>query len=174
VALVRRLNTRSTVPRQNRFRDEIRARDRGCVISGLQNPDTAIEAEDWVSFEAAHIFPAASGSTWNRRGYGRLITDMNDSPVASRIHSIQNGFLLNSFVHKRFDQYLVSINPDDGYKVVSFSIDHYGLDGRILDPVCRNPGNPHRVSDFLLRWHFRQSVLANMRGAGGPIMDLAD
>ena len=170
---MRRCNTRSTVPRQNRFRDEIRARDRGCVISGKVNPESAIEVGDWVSLEAAHIFPSAYGSIWNWRRYGRFITDMNDYPASSRIHSIQNGFLLQSNIHQRFDQYLVSINPDDGYKVVAFSIDRDGLDGRILDPACRRPGDRHRVSDFLLRWHFRQSVLANMRGAGGPITELA-
>ena len=52
-----------------------------------------------------------------------------------------------------------------------FNLDLLGMDGRILDPVCRNPGDPHRVSDGLLRWHFRQSVLANMRGAGEPIFE---
>ena len=41
----------------------------------------------------------------------------------------------------------------------------------MLDPVCRDPNNPHRVSDELLRWHFRQSVLANIRGAGEPIFE---
>lgn len=45
------------------------------------------------------------------------------------------------------------------------------MDGRILDPVCRNPQDPHRVPDELLRWHFRQSVLANMRGRGEPIFE---
>jgi hypothetical protein len=38
----------------------------------------------------------------------------------------------------------------------------------MLDPVCRDPADPNRVSDHLLRWHFRQSVLAKMRGAGEP------
>lgn len=52
-----------------------------------------------------------------------------------------------------------------------FDPDLDGLDGRILDPVCRNPEDPHRVSDQLLRWHFRQCVLANMRGAGEPIFE---
>ena len=46
-----------------------------------------------------------------------------------------------------------------------------GIDGRILDPICRNPNNPDRVSDDLLRWHFRQCVLANMRGAGEPVFE---
>ena len=52
-----------------------------------------------------------------------------------------------------------------------FDEDLDGLDGRILDPVCRDPSNPHHVSGQLLRWHFRQSVLANMRGAGEPIFE---
>lgn len=33
---------------------------------------------------------------------------------------------------------------------------------------CRNPADPNRVSDNVLRWHFRQSILRNMRGAGEP------
>ena len=45
------------------------------------------------------------------------------------------------------------------------------IDGRVLDPICRNPDNPDRVSDEVLRWHFRQSVLANMRGAGEPVFE---
>ena len=52
-----------------------------------------------------------------------------------------------------------------------FDLDRWGIDGRILDRVCRDPTNPHRVSDQLLRWHFRQSVLANMRGAGEPVFE---
>jgi len=54
-----------------------------------------------------------------------------------------------------------------------FGFDVLGIlvDGRTLDPVCRDPANPHRVSDQLLRWHFRQSVLANMRGAGELVFE---
>lgn len=37
--------------------------------------------------------------------------------------------------------------------------------------MCRDPNNPNRVADELLRWHFRQSVLANMKGAGEPIFE---
>ena len=46
-----------------------------------------------------------------------------------------------------------------------------GIDGRALDMVCRDPENPHRVSDELLRWHSKQRVFANMRGAGEPIFE---
>lgn len=38
-------------------------------------------------------------------------------------------------------------------------------------PCCNtvtNKADQNRDSDHLLRWHFRQSVLANMRGAGEP------
>ncbi|KAG0640478.1 hypothetical protein HOY80DRAFT_1041749 [Tuber brumale] len=70
-----------------------------------------------------------------------------------------------------FDAYFITVNPDDGYKVVVFDIDLFGCDGKILDPVCRNPADPHCVSDQLLRWHFHQSVLANVRGTGEPIFE---
>lgn len=45
------------------------------------------------------------------------------------------------------------------------------MDGRVLDPICRDPNNINHASDELLRWHFRQSVLANMRGVGEPLFE---
>ncbi|KAF8476884.1 hypothetical protein BDZ91DRAFT_708273 [Kalaharituber pfeilii] len=36
-----------------------------------------------------------------------------------------------------------------------------GLDGGGLDCVCRNPDASYYVSDELLRWHFRKSVIGN-------------
>jgi hypothetical protein len=53
--------------------------------------------------------------------------------------------------------------------VVAFDENILGMDGRTLDPVCLV--GPNCVPDQLLQWHFRQSVLANMRGAGEPIFD---
>ncbi|KAL9116933.1 MAG: hypothetical protein Q9187_006534, partial [Circinaria calcarea] len=32
-------------------------------------------------------------------------------------------------------------------------------------------GHPERPADELLRWHFRQAVLANMKGNGEPIFE---
>lgn len=52
-----------------------------------------------------------------------------------------------------------------------FNVDVLGIDGRTLDLVCRDPENPHRVSDELLRWNFKQCVFANMRGSGEPIFE---
>ncbi|OJD21951.1 hypothetical protein ACJ73_06707 [Blastomyces percursus] len=81
---------------------------------------------------------------------------------ASRINSTQNGLLLRSDVHDLFNSYMLSINPD---------VNILGVDGRILDPICRNPNGSNSVSDEILRWHFRQAVLANMKGAGNPVFE---
>ncbi|PGH13801.1 hypothetical protein AJ80_06189 [Polytolypa hystricis UAMH7299] len=59
----------------------------------------------------------------------------------------------------------------NGYKIIYFCPDPFGMDGTALDPVCRNLADSHRVSDEILRWHFRQAVLENMRGAGEPIFE---
>jgi len=157
--------------RESSFRDGIRDRDRKCVISGTSIPEIHIQANNWTTFEAAHIFPPEHERLWIEHNHGQWITDMDDATESSKINSIQNGFLLREGVQQMFDGYLISANPDDGYKVVVFDTDIDGYDGRILDPVCRNPADPHCVSDESLRWHFRQSVLANVRGAGEPIFE---
>jgi len=41
--------------------------------------------------------------------------------------------------------------------------------GRHLDQTFLS--NPLRPVDELLRWHFRQAVLTNMKGAGEPWLD---
>ncbi|KAM5439115.1 hypothetical protein McanMca71_003518 [Microsporum canis] len=164
-----RLTSRSVSGREDRFRDGVRARDGKCVISGQVNP--GVQWDDWAGLEAAHVFPLERESLWIQCNYGRWITDMDHAVGVSRINSIQNGLLMGGTLHHRFDQYLFSINPDDGYKIVEFGPGSWGVDGRILDPICRDPDTNSRVSDELLRWHFRQSVLANMRGAGEPIFE---
>ncbi|KAF8415952.1 hypothetical protein EV426DRAFT_541599, partial [Tirmania nivea] len=120
----------------------------------------------WNKFEAAHIFPLGNEHVWNQCGYGRRITDMDDSVGVSKINGIQNGFLLRSGCTSIIRPILLSVNPDDNYKVIVFEQDDLGVDGRMLEGVCRDDGDPHHVSDELLSWHFRQSVLANMRRAG--------
>ncbi|KAG0128096.1 HNH endonuclease-domain-containing protein [Tuber indicum] len=147
----------NSTARQERFRIEIRQRDQKCVITGFPNPEHRILTKNWGFFEACHIFPLRHESHWIQYDYGRWITDMEGIVGSSKINSIQNGFLLQRGVHRSFDQYLISVNPDDCYK--------------ILDPVCRNSDDPHRVSKQLLRWHFRQSVLANMRGGAERILE---
>ncbi|PUU74667.1 hypothetical protein B9Z19DRAFT_1196050 [Tuber borchii] len=161
----------SATARDDRFCHEVRDRDRRCVISGLINPEAHIQADNWSGFQPAHIFPPEHESLWTQCDYGREITDIDDTLGTPKIDSCQNGFLLGSGTHTKFDQYLIAVNPDDNYKIVVFDIDIFGLDGRILDPVCRNPDDPRRVSDQLLRWHFRQSIFANVRRVREPIFE---
>ncbi|KAF8534664.1 hypothetical protein BDD12DRAFT_988700 [Trichophaea hybrida] len=160
---VHRIISHNVSGRENAFRDGIRARDGRCIISGVVNLSAPMQKESlWVQFN-----------------YGHWMTDMDDINGVSKINPLQNGFLLNEHIHSLFDQYLLSLNPDDNYKVTVFDVDIWGIDGRILDPVCRDPANPQRVSDQFLRWHFRQSpgrfrtlsVLANMRGAGELVFE---
>jgi len=82
---------------------------------------------------------------------------------------VQNGILLDNTIHRLFDGYVVSINPDDNHKVVCFRRDRKGVAGKHLDQ--RFVEDPRRPSDSLLRWHFKQAVLANVRGVGEPVFE---
>ncbi|KAG0138343.1 hypothetical protein HOY82DRAFT_637021 [Tuber indicum] len=156
---------------EDRLHQEVRNRDRKCVISGNVNLELNIRANNWSGFKVAHVFPPEHGVLEIRNNHGRYIAGINDSPLFAEVYSSQNGILLDATIHQKFDQYLISVNPDDKYKIVVFEPDNRGIDGRILATVCRNPADPRRVSDELLRWHFHQSVLANLRGAGEPIFE---
>lgn len=57
----------------------------------------------------------------------------------------------------------------DNYKIVCFTPDGDGIAGNHLDQQFIN--DPRRPVDQLLRWHFRQAVFANIRGAGEPIFE---
>ncbi|KAH0556717.1 hypothetical protein GP486_005493 [Trichoglossum hirsutum] len=147
------------------FRDAVRARDRRCVITGTE----ALSADYgiWRGFEAAHIFPLALEHHWTDNVYSRWITVPASS--GGSINSVQNGMLLRSDIHTLFDGYDISINPDDNYKIVCFRPDGYNIAGKHLDQ--RFLEDPHRPVYQLLRWHFRQAVIANMKGAGEPIFE---
>ncbi|KAJ9270606.1 hypothetical protein DTO212C5_3395 [Paecilomyces variotii] len=163
-----RIISHSVSGREESFRDDVRKRDQGCVLSGTKN--TMASFGQWRGFEAAHIFPLEKELLWIKEDCQRWITDIDDERD-TKINSPQNGLLLRADIHSLFDDYLVSVNPDDNYRITAFDTDWAGLDGRILDPACRDPAHPHRACDQLLQWHFRQAVLANMKGAGEPIFE---
>ncbi|KAG0135876.1 hypothetical protein HOY82DRAFT_466525, partial [Tuber indicum] len=86
------------------------------------------------------------------------------------INSVQNGILLSIEIHTFFDNYRVAINPYDNYKIVSpgpeplfYNLPTY-LNPRLRQNICWPP-------DKLLRWHFHQAVLTNMKGAGEPCFE---
>lgn len=105
--LVRTIS-QATGTRVQSFRDNVRERDRRCVVSGIRVPGAHLD--DWTGFEAAHIFPLAYEEHWRNNGYDRWIT----IPPAkgAGINSVQNGLLLDSAIHQLFDSYSFSINPD--------------------------------------------------------------
>ncbi|ODQ70274.1 hypothetical protein LIPSTDRAFT_75310 [Lipomyces starkeyi NRRL Y-11557] len=109
--------------------------------------------EVFTGFHAAHIFPLSSEDYWVQSGFSRWITNKGERDTG--INSCQNGLLMKPTIRELFDGFYFSINPDDGYKIICFDEDNERLDGKILDPVCRDPSND-------------RTVLANMRGAGEP------
>ncbi|KAK9359996.1 hypothetical protein V1504DRAFT_440779 [Lipomyces starkeyi] len=143
--------------RTEKFRNQVRERDGKCVISGTVN--TGAYRDFWWGFEAAHIFPLSEGQLFVDSGLHCWITN-REGESDSGINSCQNGLLMQSSIHQGFDSFF------------SFDDDPFTVDGRILDPICRTPNSERSVRDELLRWHFRQTVLANMRGTGEPGFEL--
>lgn len=158
-----------TGTRVQAFTDAVRSRDRRCVITGTIA--TMADFDLWTGFEAAHIFPLAFEGIWNDYNFGRWIKSPPDEEKikGGKINSNQNGLLLRSDIHQLFDMYFISINPDDNYKIVCFGRDGAGIAGKHFDQ--RPLDDPQRPADQLLRWHFRQAVLTNIKGAGEPVFE---
>ncbi|TGZ78515.1 hypothetical protein EX30DRAFT_350917 [Ascodesmis nigricans] len=150
------------------FRDSVPERDLRCVITG--KPALRAEYGIWWGFQSAHIFPLAYEEHWNEHNYGRWVTVPPATESVGTINSVQNGMLLDNTIHMLFDLYAVSINPYDNYKIICFGPDGEGIVGGHLDQRFLN--DPHRPVDQLLRWHFRQAVLSNVKGAGEPAVEV--
>ena len=104
-----RASSHTVSGRDDRFRQEVRARDGGCVVTHIMNPDG--EYDRWNGFEAAHIFPLAYESHLISQGLSRWITNKRgDSDTG--INSCQNGLLLQPTIHQLFDNYGFSIHVD--------------------------------------------------------------
>ncbi|KAK9365214.1 hypothetical protein V1509DRAFT_414183 [Lipomyces kononenkoae] len=164
-----RVYSRTSTQTLAQFRNEVRARDGKCVITGVVNEEA--EWDLWTGFQAAHVFPISHGILFRQSGLYECITN-RAGEEDSGINSCQNGLLMQPTIHQLFDHFDISINADDNYRIVCFRRDFFGVGGRILDPACRNPNDERHVRDELLRWHFRQAVLANMRGAGEPYFEM--
>ncbi|KAE8401537.1 hypothetical protein BDV37DRAFT_177871 [Aspergillus pseudonomiae] len=114
---------------------KLRQRDGIYILSGLIN--LTVKFNDWFMFEAAHIFPLEKETIWIRDDFGRWITDMDNTTGYSKIDSCQNGLLMQRDFHAMYDNYLISINPDDGYKIIVFNRDVSGIDGGVLYVAIR-------------------------------------
>ncbi|KAK9236183.1 hypothetical protein V1525DRAFT_407797 [Lipomyces kononenkoae] len=139
---ITRAYSRTVSRRDRHFREQVRARDGKCVITGNSNP--AAHRGYWSGFEAAHIFPSSHEELFKALDFPRHIT-LKAGCSDSGINSCQNGLLMQSNVHQQFDSFGFGIDPDDSYKITFFMEDAFGLDGRILDPACRNPEDERKV-----------------------------
>ncbi|KAK9245978.1 hypothetical protein V1506DRAFT_575870 [Lipomyces tetrasporus] len=149
-----RIISHSSTGRDQSFRTRVRERDGKCAITGLINDEA--DSDEWSGFHAAHIFPLSSEDYFIQRGFSRWITNRTGERDTG-INSCQNGLLMQSNVHEKFDGLF---SPSTPMTV-----------GRHSNPVCRDPSDNRRASDELLRWHFRQAALANMRGAREPTFE---
>jgi len=107
---VTRIISHTVAGRENTFCAAVRERDKKCVITGLTNSVKNMARNEWDRFEAAYVFPLAYESLFIHGNLPRLITLR--APTESGINSVQNALLLRVDVHRLFDQYLISINPD--------------------------------------------------------------
>lgn len=107
---VTRITSHTVTGRDNTFRAAVRERDKKCVITGLTNSVKNMARNEWDRFEAAYVFPLACESLFIHGNLPRWITLR--APTKSGINSVQNALLLRVDVHRLFDQYLITINPD--------------------------------------------------------------
>ncbi|KAG9028550.1 hypothetical protein FRB95_006369 [Tulasnella sp. JGI-2019a] len=117
----------------------------------------------------------AHGLQWTLLEMSRFITDdaSESDQGPDSINSVQNGLLLDPATHYGFDSYQFGVNPDDNYKMTEFAFRGGRLDGRSLY-INQNVDAKYRPSPDLLREHFRQCVLANVKGNGRPAEDFFD
>lgn len=127
------------------FCTQTRHRDGGCVISGLVNYEAS--ANQWIGFNAAHIFPVALGHIFASHGFQNLIT--HHFPLG--VNSPQNGLLLSGIVHPLWDNYSLAVNPHKGFRVQAFRPNAWAYQGNILNLLCRQPDSPVSIIPALLR-----------------------
>lgn len=183
--------------RDGPFSDAVRSRDGGCVVTGLRN---ASHWQEWLLWDCSHMFPPAHERVWEYNDYGRWVNIVpetggainsvqNGLCLSKNAHALFDSyyFSINPDVHlpsrpiasllsRRLPfqidrQSTLTFMPSiqDQNKIICFQKDDLRIAGRHLDPgLAQDPLGP---SVNLLRWHFRQAVLANMRGAGEPIYE---
>ncbi|KAK9384573.1 hypothetical protein V1515DRAFT_641098 [Lipomyces mesembrius] len=140
---ITRIISQSSTGRDSTFRAQVRERDGKCVITGTIN--SRADRDNWSSFHAAHIFPLSSEEYFVQSGFPRATRGLTHARMACLCGPICMSNLMDFRTQT--------------------------MDWRILDPVCRDPSDNRRIRDELLRWHFRQAVLANMREAGEPTFE---
>ncbi|KAL1900959.1 hypothetical protein Sste5346_002020 [Sporothrix stenoceras] len=146
----------------------VRKRDRGCVLT--KTPNCGASVGDWTGFEVAHIFPLYHELVDPDRITRDLPDFMSRSSLTGHVaHSPQNAILMRSDVHRHFSQYQVAINMDSpgGPKIVAFTQATAWMSGTRINSAWL--AYPDRPPNCFWQWHYKESVLANVRWVGAPV-----
>ncbi|KDQ20400.1 hypothetical protein BOTBODRAFT_169157 [Botryobasidium botryosum FD-172 SS1] len=145
------------------FKTRLLERDQGCVLSGH------LARGEGAPFTAIHVFPVARQIDWEERGYANYIQDTHPSIGENKIHSVQNGMLLRADIASAWDTYMLAVHPET-HKLIYFtrfmSTPH---DGQVIN--FDHCAAHERPLDCLLREHWRQCLLANVKAAGSKPED---
>jgi len=110
VPLLRAGRSLETGTRDGSFCDAVRRRDRRCVLK--DDPVRMAEAGRWRGFDSCHIFPLAYKGKWKELKYDSLFDPFTNKSDGYYINSVRNRILLDCTIHRYFDSYEVTINPD--------------------------------------------------------------
>ena len=94
------------------FCDAVRRKDRRCIIT--DDPVRVAHAGRWRSFDSCQVFPLAYKGKWKEIGYVSLSDPLTNKSDGYCIHSVSGGILLNCTIHRYFNAYKMTINPDIG------------------------------------------------------------
>lgn len=130
----------------------VKNRDHGhCAITGMLKPN---QEGKWPTTKMAYIFPSGQGDVFSLLPF--------PTPPEG-VHCAQNIITLEEHIYHAWETGLIAVDPDNGYRIISFDPSTQHCHGLDLHPVCRDPDDPWRVNDDLLRWHYHQTVVSNMR-----------
>lgn len=120
---------------------------------------------------------------WVDNRMWQYLTDTHSNQGTNCIDSLQNGILLNNTLHAFWDHWVMSINPVFFFSYLTYigkntmmvriildGLERQQYDGRVVQfrHTPDLPAPPYSI----LHEHWRQFVLANMRGAGEvPYLD---
>jgi len=94
------------------FCDGVTRRDRRCVIT--DDRVRVAQVGRWRGFDTCHVFPLTYKGNWKEIGYDGLSNPFSNESDVDYINSVRGGILLNCTIHRYFDAYEVTINPDVG------------------------------------------------------------
>ena len=83
------------------------------IRDGKQRISSRLRTLTWFVFSSVAVSnESVNQLQWQNGEWASRIRDGFQDIGTTKIHSIQNGILLSAQIHKAFDTYKVSINPD--------------------------------------------------------------